>query len=573
METRSPRSSATVLKTRFNVSRLAAILLLCILSFQAASCAHIDFIYPSEETATAVAKMQALTPVNGSDLEVKYWDVQPSPTATFPATFTSTITTEPVSPTPSLTTMATAIQATETSIPTFPGTATGSANPASNPLSIIAPPILYYTQAGDTLESLCRRFGIEADQISSSDMDEIPSHTLLQSSKLLVIPNVLGETSRSDKLFPDSEIIYSPSAIGFDAGEYVKNANGYLAQFKEWRTDGWYNGGEVIQRVAYEKSVNPRLLLAVVEYQSHWIFDFPPDNADTSYPLGYENSEYKDLYKQLTWAIMEVGIGYYGWRSGDITELTFPDETTLRLAPELNAGTVAVMYLFSKLYNQEKWENVLYGDNNFFSLYNTMFDDAWMRAQTVEPFFPTDLEQPELTLPFEAGKTWTLTSGPHAVWGPEGVLGALDFAPPSIASGCLASDEWVTAVASGVVTRAYNGAVVVDLDGDGYEQTGWSIFYMHIYHEGRVEVGDWVNVGDPIGHPSCEGGVSTGTHLHIARKYNGEWIPADGPLPFVLGGWTAHEGEAAYLGTLTRGDQTITSDVNSSHISKVTREK
>ncbi|MEM5774905.1 MAG: M23 family metallopeptidase, partial [Anaerolineaceae bacterium] len=152
-------------------------------------------------------------------------------------------------------------------------------------------------------------------------------------------------------------------------------------------------------------------------------------------------------------------------------------------------------------------------------------------------------------------------------------LGALDFAPPTMTSGCIPSSEWVTAVASGVVTRSYNGAVVVDLDGDGYEQTGWSIFYMHISYDGRVKAGDWVDVGDRIGHPSCEGGVSTGTHLHIARKYNGEWVPADGPLAFTLGGWTAHNGEAAYLGTLTRGNLVITSDVNSSYISKVTREK
>ena len=43
-----------------------------------------------------------------------------------------------------------------------------------------------------------------------------------------------------------------------------------------------------------------------------------------------------------------------------------------------------------------------------------------------------------------------------------------------------------------------------------------------------------VETDDRIGHASCEGGVSTGTHLHFARKYNGEWVLADGPLPFVL---------------------------------------
>ncbi len=69
----------------------------------------------------------------------------------------------------------------------------------------------------------------------------------------------------------------------------------------------------------------------------------------------------------------------------------------------------------------------------------------------------------------------------------------------------------------------------MDLDGDGNEETGWVIVYLHIATEGRVPVGTWLAQGDKIGHPSCEGGKSTGSHLHIVRKYNGEWVPADGP--------------------------------------------
>ncbi len=592
MDKRSALTSATVPITKFNARRLAAIFLLFILCLQAAACAKIDIIYPSEETATAIAKIQALTPTGSTDLNVSIVVSDPTSTQTLPPTQTATATVSPTATstvtatlppptdTPSATQTAPSGTATTESASTVSvsetttsGSAPQNGNQVSNPLSIISPPTMYYTQPGDTLEALCSRFGVEADQITSPDLTVIPAHTLLANKTLLVIPDVVGNTTAGDRLFPDSEIIFSPSAIGFDAASYVADAGGYLTQFKEWRTDGWYNGGEVIQRVAYENSVNPRLLLALVEYQTGWIFGPLDEDDDSMYPLGFVNTQYQNLYKQLTWSIMEVGIGYYGWRAGTLTDLTFPDGSTLRLAPELNAGTVAMMYLFSNLYNQSEWSEVLYGDNNFFELYNRMFDDAWMRAKTVEPFFPTDLEQPELLLPFEVGKTWTLTSGPHAVWGPEGVLGALDFAPPSMTAGCIPSEEWITAVASGVVTRSYNGAVVVDLDGDGYEQTGWSIFYMHVSHEGRVEVGDWVDVGDPIGHPSCEGGVSTGTHLHIARKYNGEWIPADGPLAFTLNGWTAHNGESPYKGTLTRGSQVITSDVNSSYISKVTREK
>jgi murein DD-endopeptidase MepM/ murein hydrolase activator NlpD len=118
----------------------------------------------------------------------------------------------------------------------------------------------------------------------------------------------------------------------------------------------------------------------------------------------------------------------------------------------------------------------------------------------------------------------------------------------------------VTAAAPGLIVRSDHGVVVEDLDGDGYEQTGWDLVYLHIATIGRVPVGTYVQQNDRIGHASCEGGIATGTHLHFVRKYNGEWVAADGPIPFVLSGWTVHQGEAPYAGTMTRGSQKIIAD-------------
>ena len=75
---------------------------------------------------------------------------------------------------------------------------------------------------------------------------------------------------------------------------------------------------------------------------------------------------------------------------------------------------------------------------------------------------------------------------------------------------------------------------------------------MHIESRDRIEVGTYARRGEYIGHPSCEGGLADGTHVHIARKYNGEWIPADEPLPFELGGWKSAGWGVEYDGTLTR---------------------
>jgi murein DD-endopeptidase MepM/ murein hydrolase activator NlpD len=116
----------------------------------------------------------------------------------------------------------------------------------------------------------------------------------------------------------------------------------------------------------------------------------------------------------------------------------------------------------------------------------------------------------------------------------------------------------VIAAASGLVVRSDINGLALDLDGDGNEGTGWVIFYLHLATATRAPVGKQLQAGDFIGYPSCEGGETTGTHVHFARKYNGEWMLADGPLGFNLEGWIVHDGPAAYQGTMTQNGLTVT---------------
>lgn len=178
---------------------------------------------------------------------------------------------------------------------------------------------------------------------------------------------------------------------------------------------------------------------------------------------------------------------------------------------------------------------------------------------------PGNLRQPAMNLPFAPGKTWAFTGGPHMAWGESGQpWAALDFAPPSLVSGCVSSLEWATAVASGIIVRSENGVVTLDLDGDGDERTGWVIFYFHIAEKDRIPAKTFIRQGENIGHPSCDGGHATGSHIHIARQYNGEWILAYNSLAFNMENWVSNRGELPYQGTMTRQSDIVFANMNAS---------
>jgi LasA protease len=413
--------------------------------------------------------------------------------------------------------------------------------------------ILYEAQPGDTLWTVAVRFGVLPEDIESPD--PLPDERkLIDPEQLLFIPRRLETTGPDQRLIPDSELVFSPHATDFDVSAFAADRGGYLTQYREVVNTTWISGPEVVARVARDNSINPRLLLALLEYRSGWVTNPEAPRGDAfEYPMGIVDVRIPGLQRQLTWLANELGNGYFGWRAGTLNVISLQDGSSIRLAPDLNAGTVALQYYFALSDSLSDWEYNL-GPDGFIRTYTEFFGDPWVYQH---PLYETGVEQPELILPFLPGRIWAFTGGPHGAWERESAWAALDFAPASMESGCVPSDEWIVAAADGYVVRSEHGVVVLDLDGDGREQSGWALLYLHVATEDRVEEGKLLTQGDLIGHPSCEGGIATGTHIHIARKYNGEWILADGPLPFELSGWSAVAGLKPYQGALVKGDQVI----------------
>lgn len=407
----------------------------------------------------------------------------------------------------------------------------------------------YTVQPGDTLGSIAQGYGITLESLmEANSLDE--SSVLMVGTVLNIPPiDVDPNSGSSFKLIPDSELVYGPASAQFDLESFIEEKGGYLAKYSQDVDGANRSGAQIVRLVTENYSVNPRLLLALLEYRSGWVTDPAPENVD--YPLGFYDSFYAGLYRQLAWTANNLNRGYYLWRVNALSTLPLGDGTYVPMDPTINAGTAGVQYFLSLFNNRPFWDNDV-SELGFFETYTKLF--GYPFNYDIPSLVPSNLSQPSMQLPFEPGDVWSYTGGPHGGWDSGSAWAALDFAPPGEALGCVSSESWVVAVANGWIVRAENGAVIQDLDNDGYEQTGWNILYMHVETRDRIQSNTYVYAGERIGHPSCEGGVSNGTHLHLARKYNGEWIPADGNLPFNLDGWISSGNGIEYDGYLTRGD-------------------
>ena len=429
----------------------------------------------------------------------------------------------------------------------------------------------YFTQQGDTLSALARRFEVPVDAIQSDI--PLPTEGLLPIGVLLVITDNLKATLPYESpIFPDSEVIYGPSVGDFDAADFAMEADGFLSTYQERVKDEVMSGPEIVQWVAAATSTNPRLLLAFLEYQSGWVFGYPAGAENDRFPIGFGASD-NGLYNELMISARFLAQGFYGWRDGSRVDAAFYGGGTGRLSPNLNAGSAALMQLFAAIYSESAWEMRLFGAESFLLFYQEMFGDPWVRAAAVEPYLTPNTQQPPLALPFAVGERWSLTGGPHITWQTGTPRGALDFAPVTGEPACAVSASWVTAAAPGLVIRSTRSVVALDLDGDGDEGTGWVLIYQHIAEKERVAANTFLGQDERVGHPSCEGGQASGTHVHFARKFNGEWIGVEEPLPMILSGWRAYTGTGRYEGTLQKGDQIVTNRPDGSSGSTIIRDE
>ncbi|MEP7198187.1 MAG: LysM peptidoglycan-binding domain-containing protein [Chloroflexota bacterium] len=425
----------------------------------------------------------------------------------------------------------------------------GGADPSADPN------YFYYTvRAGDTVSGIAARYRVSIAALVA--LNGLRSADAIYIGQRLAIPVAFSPTQPirdgfDEKLIPDSEAVYSPAYADFNAELVAQRYGGYLASYTE-RVDGeLLTGAQIIQILSERFSVGPRVLLAVLEMRSGWVTGQPASARQEKYPFDLDDRAHTGLYYQVWKAANFLNAGYYGklLRGLDAVSL---DDARARIAPSLNPGTVALQNLLAQGERYGNWTNEL-GANGFKATYQKLFGDPF--ANAIEPLAPSDLKQPLLRLPFEDNHTWYYTGGPHGAWADGSAWAAVDFAAMG-PGGCAPSPEWAIAAATGRVVQSEHGRVMLNLNGANFQGTGWTVMYMHMASRGRVTKGSFLYVGDRIGHPSCEGGYATASHLHIARMFNGQWMSVASDTPFDLAGWTFKYSSVEYDGAMSRGGET-----------------
>ena len=220
---------------------------------------------------------------------------------------------------------------------------------------------IYVVQPNDTLGLIAQRYGVDLNTLISANKLANPDR--LDVGQSINIPAPAPQSPGPDfKIIPDSELVYGPASAGFDIEGFIKKEGGYLSTYTEEVDDGGketYSGAGIITRIASEYSVNPRLLLAVLEYKSGWVTRPYPAQDTMDYPMGYVNEWKQGLYHQIAWAADNLNRGYYLWKINALPSWILADGSVVPISPAINAGTAGVQQLMSLLFGRQDWETAV----------------------------------------------------------------------------------------------------------------------------------------------------------------------------------------------------------------------
>ena len=336
-------------------------------------------------------------------------------------------------------------------------------------------------------------------------------------------------------LIADGQFVFGPNVGDFDLKDYlVKDAPHLLPYY------------DILFYYAHKLSINPRLLLTLIELRSGYVSNPPATDVDGVDLFGLGNSDVEAQLKLISQLLFDAYYqrlyltGINAASVSQVEQVVLQDDSIIELTPQLNAATNALLRTMAMVSNKGQIISFIdqHGPQSFINSYSRLFPDSnpLDTSNQINIFAvpPDDL----LQFPYPRGEEWSF-NGAHSP-GIRGVstLSSIDFGPtkPWPRWGNDTRPHWVVAAAdSEGVTITSNCGVQI------HHRDGWTTTYYHLENIQTDSIKDGVrrneriaNIANTYAEATCKGGHSTSAHVHFTLKRNGAYVLLSG---ITLSGW------------------------------------
>jgi murein DD-endopeptidase MepM/ murein hydrolase activator NlpD len=347
-------------------------------------------------------------------------------------------------------------------------------------------------------------------------------------------------------LLSDGQFVYGPNVGSFTIAAFAARAAPQLGPY-----------AETLYGRAEFNSINPRLYLVLMEMATGLVSNPSATSQQAENPFGLAEPGFVrqlDALSQAMFNAYYLHLYTYSALPEDqrrLPALTLAGGATFDVPGTANAGSYALLAGLASFKDAAGMADALDAGRpaSFAQTYRRLFPDDDPLSQANRVGIPGQLSAQAasaapaglLQFPYPRGEAWTF-GGVHSNDGSGGDMSSIDFSKGWPQWGADTSNIWVAAAAGGVPSKISSCSFHIDHGG------GWLTAYYHLdniqSYSGSIQQNDRIgNIANNKTQALCNGGSSTGPHVHFTLRYNGALVAINGT---ALSGWVIHAGTSNY---------------------------